>query len=162
MAQWMIWSIFAAALVILELFSGTFYLLMIAIGLAAGAIVAWAGGALEIQWIVAAVVGLLATSILRRCNIGCLAKRHTSGNPDMSLDIGQAIMVDQWSTQALGNGPITSPLSAPPTARVMYRGAMWDVELADNVGAQGSQWPLPGRFLIQAIEGSRLMVGRPQ
>ncbi|MFS2021308.1 NfeD family protein, partial [Massilia sp. CT11-108] len=38
MAEWMGWLVAAGVLVILELFTGTFYLLMIAIGLAAAAI----------------------------------------------------------------------------------------------------------------------------
>ncbi|MGH8809870.1 MAG: NfeD family protein, partial [Noviherbaspirillum sp.] len=36
MADWMIWFSLAGILVISEMFSGTFYLLMIGIGLAAG------------------------------------------------------------------------------------------------------------------------------
>ncbi|HCN90871.1 MAG TPA: NfeD family protein, partial [Oxalobacteraceae bacterium] len=36
MTDWIVWSVLAGILVILELFTGTFYLLMIAIGFAAG------------------------------------------------------------------------------------------------------------------------------
>ena len=70
MAEWMVWLVVAGAVVILELFSGTFYLLMIAIGILAGAAVAYAGGTLEVQLIVAAVVGLLATVTLRHSKLG--------------------------------------------------------------------------------------------
>jgi membrane protein implicated in regulation of membrane protease activity len=66
MADWMGWLVAAGVLVILELFTGTFYLLMIAIGLAAGAIVALAGPGVPAQAIVAAIVGVLATGLLHR------------------------------------------------------------------------------------------------
>jgi hypothetical protein len=38
-------------------------------------------------------------------------------------------------------------------ARVMYRGAMWDVELAPGQAAA------PGVFTIREVRGSRLIVG---
>ena len=37
MTDWMMWLALAAVLVIVELFTGTFYILMIAIGVATGA-----------------------------------------------------------------------------------------------------------------------------
>jgi len=149
MAHWMIWSILAAAVVILELFSGTFYLLMIAVGLAGGALVSAAGGELALQIIVAAVVGLLATSVLRTS--GRLARRGNASNPDIHLDIGQLVQIDHWQTQNV-NG-------APTTSRAMYRGAMWDIELAGD--AISGQAPVPGRFTIREIRGSRLIVEAP-
>ncbi|MCL6486058.1 MAG: NfeD family protein, partial [Janthinobacterium lividum] len=44
MAEWVGWFVAAGMVLILELFTGTFYLLMIAIGIAAGGLVALAGG----------------------------------------------------------------------------------------------------------------------
>ena len=70
MADWMIWLALAGALLILELFSGTFYLLMIAVGLLAGALTALSNVTVELQLIVAAVVGILATGLLRRSRFG--------------------------------------------------------------------------------------------
>jgi hypothetical protein len=57
-------------------------------------------------------------------------------NPDVNLDIGQAVQVDRWD----GNG----------RARTAYRGAMWDVELLPGEPA------VPGRYLIREIDGSCL------
>jgi hypothetical protein len=37
-------------------------------------------------------------------------------------------------------------------ARVMYRGAMWDVELEAGAAAQ------PGSFIIREVRGNRLIV----
>lgn len=148
MAQWMVWSILVAAVVILELLSGTFYLLMIAIGLAGGALVAFAGFTVELQIIVAALVGLAATIVLHRRRASGVAAQGGAQNPNMHLDIGQAVQVDYWTTQgAIGDSP---------TARAMYRGAMWDVELAKQ--NDGIQLAEPGRFVIKEIQGSRLIL----
>ncbi|WP_428717395.1 NfeD family protein [Undibacterium curvum] len=45
MSAWTIWCIAAGVVVSLELLTGTFYLLMIALGLAAAAVVAFFGAA---------------------------------------------------------------------------------------------------------------------
>src|SRR5260364_49174 len=47
--QAVIWWVFAAALVIAELLSGTFYLLMLALAAVAGGVAALAGAALTVQ-----------------------------------------------------------------------------------------------------------------
>ncbi len=142
MAQWMIWSILAAVLVILELFSGTFYLLMVAVGLAAGAIAAFAGLSLEVQIIIAAVVGVVATSILHRSKFGKSDRTDAARDPNINIDIGQTLQIDAWNEGAGGH----------PSARVMYRGAQWDVDLAPHAQA------IPGSFTIREIRGSRLVV----
>ncbi len=70
MTSWMLWLALAGALTILELFSGTFYLLMIALGMLAGALVAFAGAAETVQLLTAAAVGAAATALLRRSRRG--------------------------------------------------------------------------------------------
>jgi len=57
------------------------------------------------------------------------------------MDIGQSISVQEWNDQ--GNGKFT--------ARTMYRGAMWDVELQHSAG-------FPGVYVIEEVQGSRLLV----
>jgi membrane protein implicated in regulation of membrane protease activity len=138
MSDWMLWAIGAGGLVILELFSGTFYLLMIAIGMGAGALTSLLKIDMPGQMLVAAVVAAIATMLLRRSRYGRTAQPPASANPDVNLDIGQTISVPAWQDGA---------------ARVMYRGAMWDVELAPGEAAA------PGVFRIREIRGSRLIVG---
>jgi len=70
MSAWMIWLSLAGIVVILELFSGTFYLLMMAFGLFAGAIAAWFGSAIEMSLLVAAIVGALSTLALHKSRFG--------------------------------------------------------------------------------------------
>ena len=134
MAAWMIWLALAGVLVILEMFSGTFYLLMIALGMAAGALAAWTGLAAELQVLLAALVGAAATAALRRRRP---RKSDAARDPNINLDIGQSLHVTHWHDG---------------TARVMYRGALWDVELAHGAHARA------GHFVIREIRGSRLIV----
>ena len=135
MSDMMNWFLTAGLLVILELFVGTFYLLMVALGIFAGGIAAWAGAAVPVQALVAALIGVGATLLLHRRS---KKTRHAAArDPNNSLDIGQSVTVAQWQGGA---------------ARVMYRGALWDVELA----AGGN--PVAGQFTIRAIRGSRLIV----
>jgi membrane protein implicated in regulation of membrane protease activity len=137
MADWMNWLVMAGALVILELFTGTFYLLMIAIGLAVGGAAALLGATLAVQTVSAAVVGVIATLVLRRSRFGNVTPGDAARDPNVNLDIGQQVAVPGWSDGV---------------ARVMYRGAQWDIELAP--GAR----PESGNFKIVEVRGSRLVV----
>ncbi|QJE01773.1 NfeD family protein [Massilia forsythiae] len=137
MADWMGWLALAGILVILELFIGTFYLLMIAIGLAVGGVVALLGAALPLQAIVAGVVGVAATGLLHRSRFGRPARQDATRDRNVNLDIGQHVSVPAWD-----NG----------RARVLYRGALWDVELGQGATAH------PGQFRIVEVLGSRLVV----
>lgn len=139
MAEWMIWMAYAGALVVLEMFTGTFYLLMIALGLIAGGLAAALGMGREVQLICAAIVGAISTYGLRRSKWGPFARRHAARDPNVNLDIGQTLKVDAWNEDG-------------KTARAIYRGALWDVELehgADNT---------PGIFTIREVRGNRLIV----
>jgi membrane protein implicated in regulation of membrane protease activity len=141
MADWAIWMLLTGVLVGAELFTGTFYLLMLALGMAAGGIAAYAGLMLEWQLIIAAAIGIAATVALRRSRFGTMRKEPAERDPNVSMDIGQLIAIDVW--QRVGNAYV---------ARVPYRGALWDVDL--EAGAQ----PQAGQFLIREIRGSRLIV----
>ena len=109
MADWSFWLVAAGATAILELFTGTFYLLMIAIGLMAGTLAALAGAGTPVQTLVAAAVGLVATGVLRRSKFGRPTRTDTARDPNVNLDIGQTINVPPWQ-----DGPAPAPR---PTAR---------------------------------------------
>jgi len=142
MSDWMMWLAMAGIVVILEMFSGTFYLLMIAIGLVAGALASFAGLDQPAQLIVAAVVGIAATYALRRSRFGRRRRTEATRDPNVNLDIGQSVRVDEWR----GSG------DAQATARAMYRGALWDIELVPGEEARA------GSFIIREVRGSRLIV----
>lgn len=138
MAESTVWWLLAAGLVALELFTGTFYLLMLAIGLAAGALAAHLGLALTGQLVAAAVVGSAAI-------VGChLAKRRGKDDPSaramrsVNLDVGETVQVEGWQ--------------ADGTTTVRHRGAQWTAVLAPG------QRPEPGAFRVVELVGSRLVV----
>lgn len=138
MAESTVWWLLAAALVALELFTGTFYLLMLSIGLAAGALAAHAGLGLTGQLVTAAVVGAAATVA------GHLLRRRRAGDPSaralrsVNLDVGETVTVNDWQ--------------ADGTAQVRYRGAQWTAVLAPG------QTPAPGTYRVTELVGSRLQV----
>lgn len=134
MAAWMVWLALAGILVILEMFSGTFYLLMIALGMVAGALAAWLNLSAEVQILLAALVGAVAALAMRRHRP---RKTDAARDPNINLDIGQSLHISHWHQG---------------TARAMYRGALWDVELAHGAQAR------TGQFVIREVRGSRLIV----
>lgn len=132
------WWLGTAALVAAELATGTFYLLMLAVGTAAAALAAHAGLSINGQYLVGALVGIGAVAVWhwRRPR----PSTDIASNPDVNLDIGGTVQVQQWRPDG--------------SARVSYRGAGWDAHFA----GQGS--PLPGEHVIRAVQGSRLMLDR--
>lgn len=141
MMDWAIWFVLAGVLVVAELFTGTFYLLMIALGIAAGGGAALSGAQLEWQLLIAALVGIAAVVALRRTRFGRLRGRDAANDPNVLMDIGQTVDVAAWQTH--GQTYI---------ARVPYRGAQWDVEL------DAGHHPAPGTYVIREVRGSRLIV----
>ncbi|RKE35440.1 membrane protein implicated in regulation of membrane protease activity [Paraburkholderia sp. BL23I1N1] len=131
------WWIGAGVLVVLELISGTFYLLMIALGCVAAAIAHLAGVNADLQFAIAAVVALAAVLLLRRSRFGRRTRKEASKNPDVNLDIGQTLSVPVWHERR---------------ARANYRGAAWDVELA---AGEPEDAPL---YEIAEMRGSCLVV----
>ena len=86
-----LWWIASGLLLALELFSGTVFLLLLAIGLACAGLVAWGGGAVPLQMLTAALIGGGAMLALRTW------RRRPRGDapPDigLALDRGQAVHV---------------------------------------------------------------------
>ncbi|WP_144146502.1 NfeD family protein [Paraburkholderia sp. BCC1884] len=131
------WWIGAGVLVVLELMSGTFYLLMIALGFAAAAIAHIAGAPVYLQFVVAALVAMAAVLLLRRSRFGRRLRKDAAHNPDVNLDIGQTLTVDAWQARR---------------ARADYRGAAWDIELAPGEPEDAHLYE------ITALHGSCLVV----
>ena len=133
-----LWWIAAGALVAAELATGTFYLLMVALGCAAGALAAHLGLAATTQMVSAAVLGGGATFAWHLKRRREPRAAPSESNRDVNLDIGQQVQVPAWS--------------ADHTARVQYRGAAWSVRLAPGSVAA------PGAHVIVAVQGNELRV----
>lgn len=132
------WWIAAGLLVAAELATGTFYLLMLALGAAAAALAALAGLALPGQLVAGAVVGGGAVALWRARRARGPKAEPPSRNRDVNLDIGQRVHVDAWQPDG--------------TARVHYRGAAWSARYA------GAGEPAAGDHVIRAVDGSELQL----
>lgn len=136
-ATW--WWIASGVLVAAELATGTFYLLMIALGAAAAALTAHAGLGFTAQLLVGALLGSGAV-VVWHLRQGKAPQVPPAANRDLNLDIGSRVRVGAWN--------------ADGTARVDHRGASWTARYV------GSDVPQPGEHVIRAVEGSELLLGR--
>jgi len=134
-AYW-IWWLAAVVLVIAEMLSGTFYLLAVAIGLAAAGLAAYLGMAWSVQAAVAALLCLASVAGIFRW------KQHTNPHEQANLayDIGQEVHVVHWSDDR--------------HARVSYRGAEWEAELAKSASPD----PARQKWRIKELIGSQLII----
>ncbi|MFD2272480.1 NfeD family protein [Undibacterium arcticum] len=89
MQDWIMWFVWAGCLVIAELFTGTFYLLMISIGLAAGGLAALLGVGSSSQMVTAGVVSVIAILALRRTKFALPSQTDASSDPNVNMDVGQ-------------------------------------------------------------------------
>lgn len=133
-----LWWAAAGLLVLAELATGTFYLLMLALGLVGAALAAHAGLGLSAQLLVAAVVGGGAVLAWRQRKLSSSTSLDTSVNPDLQQDLGGRVLVSQWSEDG--------------RCSVNYRGAAWSARLAD------ASSPQAGPHRIVAVEGNVLVL----
>jgi len=140
MAEPTFWWLLAGASVAIELLTGTFYLLMLAIGLAAAALAAHAGASQALQMLVAAGVGggaVVAWHLKRDRN-------HTEppaqANVNVYMDIGETIHISAWNSDG--------------TASVQYRGAHWTAIHRAGVS------PSAGTHRVAELVGNRLLVDK--
>lgn len=138
MAESTVWWLMAGGAVALELATGTFYLIMLAVGLAAGALAAHLGASITGQLVAAAVVGGGAVSALYVFRRRHPRRAPAAANPDVNLDIGETVHVTAWS--------------ADGTASARYRGANWSV-----VALPGTEC-VPGAYRVREVVGNRLIV----
>jgi membrane protein implicated in regulation of membrane protease activity len=135
MEPYLLWILVGFTLMIVELFSGTFYLLMLGGAAFGGALLGWLGQGFPAQ---AAVSSALAA-------VGCYLvhawHKRNAGSQMASIDAGQPASFESWTDEAAR------------LARVRYRGAAWDARVAGG-------GPLaPGAIVyVTATEGSTLRV----
>ena len=131
------WAIAGLVLVITELMTGTFYLLVLGVAAFGAAIAAWLGFGFPVQAGVAAVVA----------GAGCYgvhAYRESNRKHQMPpIDAGMPATFEAWVD------------AGARLARVRYRGASWDARV------EGSEWVESGTTLyVLATEGNTLKVGK--
>lgn len=126
------WWVAALGLVAAEMATGTFYLLMLALGAAAAALCAHAGLDQTAQITVGALTGGGATAAWY-----AYRRRHPKpADNGLSLDVGETVDVAQWDAQG--------------RTQVQYRGAAWSARWV------GQGTPQPGSHRITALHGNQL------
>ena len=135
MEAYLAWLLLGLALVIVELLTGTFYLLVLGAAAFGAGGVAWFGSGFAAQSIAAAVVALVGAYFVHAYRARNAAQQMAS------IDAGQPANFESWVDQAAG------------LARVRYRGASWDARLEGEAALQ------PGALVyVLATEGNTLKV----
>ena len=142
MQDHLVWTILGFALVIVELMTGTFYLLVLGVGALAAALAAWLGASFLIQVAVAGVVASIGTWLVQKWHAG----QRKDGDQSNAIDVGQMVTVAGWINQPEG------------MLRVNYRGAEWDARIkpGDLVAAGMAEG---GMLDILAQDGPCWVVG---
>ena len=131
------WAIVGLVLVIVELLTGTFYLLMLGVAAFGAAGAAWLGYDFAVQVIVAAVVA----------GVGCYAvhvyREKNKAQQMPPLDAGMPASFENWID------------AGARLARVRYRGAPWEARVEDGEGLQ------PGATVyVLGVDGNTLKVAK--
>lgn len=135
MDAYLVWLLVGLALVIVELLTGTFYLLVLGVAAFGAGAVAWSGGAFAVQAIAAAVVAMLGAYLVHAY------RARNAAQQMVSIDAGQPANFEKWVDQPAG------------LARVRYRGASWDARF------EAGEAPQPGALVyVLASEGNTLRV----
>ena len=127
------WFLLALVLLGLEMVTGTFYLLMVAVAMAVGGLAALLGAGIATQLTLCAIAVIAGTIILRHRK-----STQASDAPNASFDVGQAVKVLKWNDDG--------------STRVFYRGAEWDAEL------ESADTPRDGTLYIATVRGSSLIL----
>ena len=132
------WWLAAGVAVAIELTTGTFYLLMVALGLASAAVAASLGLGVNSQIVCAALVGGIATAAWHWHRYRQPQSAPARENRDVNLDIGGRVHVQAWA--------------ADRTTRVQYRGSVWIAHLAPGATAGA------GEHVVSAVESNWLVL----
>ena len=133
-----VWWVAAGIVVAAELATGTFYLLMMALGLACAALAAHLGLGVNAQIVAAALVGGGATALWHWQRAREPRSAPVATNRDANLDIGERVHVDGWDAER--------------TARVHYRGSVWTARLSPGATAA------TGPHRVAGVEGNWLVL----
>ena len=130
-----VWAVVGLVLVIVELLTGTFYLLVLGIAAFGAALAAWLGLQFSAQSIIAALIGA----------IGCygvhLYRAKNRAEQMAPIDAGMPASFESWLD------------AGARLARVRYRGASWDARV------EGGDALEPGvTVYVLAADGNTLRV----
>jgi membrane protein implicated in regulation of membrane protease activity len=135
--MYIVWFVAGIVLVIVELMTGTLYLLVLGIAAVLAALAAYLGVNFAMQVGVFAVASVAALALVRW-------RRPKGGEPQSPpLELGQSVVFENWLDPA------------QRTARVRYRGTLWDARVVG--GAAGAAGEV---LYITAIDGATLTISK--
>lgn len=132
------WWLLTGVAVVAELLTGTFYLLMLALGLAAAALAAHIGLPLTAQIFTAALAGGGAVVGWQQFKKSRLAAPAGNTDQGLGLDVGETVMIEHWNDDG--------------TAPVKYRGTQWTAIHRPGIT------PCAGMHRVAELVGNRLLV----
>lgn len=138
MDAYLLWLLAGLALVIVELLTGTFYLLVLGAAAFAAGAAAWLGGGFPAQAITAAVIAFVGAYFVHAYRARNLARQMPS------IDAGQPASFEHWVDEGAR------------LARVRYRGASWDARVE---GFEGGIEPGATVYVL-AADGNTLRVAK--
>jgi membrane protein implicated in regulation of membrane protease activity len=131
------WILTGLLLVVVELVTGTFYLLILGIAAGIGSLIAFLDQPFWVQSVVAAIAAIIGGVLVYRYH----SAANASSPKDAANDIGQTVTIESW---------VSEPQRL---ARARYRGTIWDAQVLGNDIIE------PDALLyVVAMEGSRLKV----
>jgi len=136
MEPYLAWLILGFALVIIEMTTGTFYLLVLGFAAFGAGAAAWLGQDFSIQVLTMTLISGIGVYLVHGYRGANSAKQMPS------IDAGMPAKFEGWTDQATGR------------ARVRYRDAGWDARVEGNADLQ------PGATVyVESADGSTLRVG---
>ncbi len=139
MQDYLLWAIVGLVLVIVEVMTGTFYLLVLGIAAFAGGLVAYFNAGIFTQVAATGVVAVIGLFVVQRWR----QAQPVGGKGDDSLDIGQTVTLESWID------------TSAKRVRVKYRGSSWDAELVGD-----SNVNVNDTLFICGAQGNQLQVSR--
>lgn len=139
MSNYMLWLIVAFVLVIVEVMTGTFYLLVLGVAAFAGALAAFLGAGAFAQAAWAGIVAILGLVAVNRWH----KSRPAASQKDQSLDVGQIVTLESWLDQNVKR------------VRVKYRDTAWDAQIVGDANVQ-----IGDSLFICSAQGNILEVSR--
>lgn len=138
MTAWLFWLLVSGSLIIAEMFTLSFYLLLAGIGALVACGLAATGFNDVTQVLAAALVTLLGWFMLQKYKPQNAHPDHRT-NPDLNMDIGATVRI----ASVAPDGKLS----------VMLRGARWDAQIED-----GSAPDTTKDYTISKIDGSTLIL----
>ena len=137
------WLLAGLLLVVVELVTGTFYLLILGVAAGIGSLIAFLDQPFWVQALIAAIAAVVGGVLVNRYH-----RRVNDTSPkDTANDVGQTVTIESW---------VSEPQRL---ARVRYRGTTWDADVLGNDHIEAD-----ARLYVVATQGSRLKVSsvRPE